>query len=262
MPRRSPIIFWLLLAATLCVDVLTVAWVYAATLNRTEVLYYGLSCGQLSVLCIWVALRAQSQYWWWMPPASLILLVTMLSCGLYDSAAMSGIISQEIALAMADLLLSQAALLLAILWVLQQTSMGRTWAEPLRAERWRFSLKQIFAVMTAVAVILIAMRQSKLIREVPGPVIIWIINNALLATAAVVIRGARLHGVVRLAVTAGIAIVLGLAIRLISSGQANGVSLNLIQAIVLYTWLEFGEIFPGPAATAGGSAEISAKSTK
>lgn len=243
MKEQSPIIFWLLLAATICIDTVAVVWVFTETLNRSEALYYGLSCGQLSVLCIWVAFRARSQYWWWLPPAAVVLLVAVLSYGLFDSAAIRDVVPREIALANAGLLLSQAALLLSVLWVFQQTAVAQAWG-PSDSARWRFSLKQVFIVMTATAIILISLRQSKLIREVPIPVLIWVINNVLLATAILVIQKSRLHRIMRLAITAGIAMALGLVIRLISSGQANGVSLNLIQAIILFTWLEFGEIGP------------------
>lgn len=246
MKEQSSIVFWLLLAATICIDVIAAVWVYAATLNRSEVLYYGLSCGQLSVLCIWVAFRARSQYWWWLPPAAVVLLVAVLSYGLFDSAAMRDVVPREIALANAGLLLSQAALLLSVLWVIQQTAIAQAWM-PSDSARWRFSLKQVFIVMTSTAIILISLRQSKLIREVPIPVLIWVVNNTILATAAVVIRTTQLHAVLRLAITVAVAIALGLVIRLISSGQAHGVPLNLIQAIVLFTWLEFGEIGPGSA---------------
>ena len=66
MPPRSPVIFWLLLAATLSVDVVVCSWVATAPFRPPQyarVAFEALVIGQLSLVCIWSAFRTTKLLW-------------------------------------------------------------------------------------------------------------------------------------------------------------------------------------------------------
>lgn len=65
-PHRSPVNFWLLLAATICVDAVVFSWFIAGQLSApwyATLVLEALIIGELSIVCIWSALGATQTPW-------------------------------------------------------------------------------------------------------------------------------------------------------------------------------------------------------
>src|SRR5258708_7301813 len=83
MPQRSPIVFWLLIAATLSVDsVLFYLLVSQPYPNLAAFPYDALIVGQLNVICIWSVLNRSRTMWTLLAPV-LAVIVASIAIGLY-----------------------------------------------------------------------------------------------------------------------------------------------------------------------------------
>jgi len=232
--QRSPVIFWLLLAATLAVDLVAVFWAYAATLDRTEALYFGLACSQLSLICIWTSFSSARRFWRWLAPFAFTLAVVVLTILLYERGQAwlrEPAIAFDMAMAYLGLWIAQIMLLLVGLWLLR--------------ERWQFSVMHLLAVMTVGGIAIVILREADIIQEIWIPFALWLANNVLLAMLAVVIHKTAWKPVLRLAAVVSVAVAFGLIITMFFGlGQSNATAINIIQAIVLFVWLEFGGLIP------------------
>jgi hypothetical protein len=151
------------------------------------------------------------------------------------------------AMAWLGLWISQVMLLLVLLWLLRQTTFGVRWDPHRSAARWQFSIMHLLAAMTTLAITLAILRHAKALQEVPSTAAIVILSSVGIAFAAVVLQAFRWHGLLRLASLAGIAMILGIVMQNIAGDRQNLLAFHLIQAIVLFLWLQFGEILPNPA---------------
>jgi hypothetical protein len=246
MSRRSPVILWLLFAATLCVDAVAIYWSYAVTLDRTEQLYFGLACGQISVVTIWAFFAAARRPWQWLVPFLAVAAAAQLTTWLYHAAdANIGAGPHQLLITYFCLWIPQVVLIIAILWFLGQTSFADRWRPPSAAQRWRFAIRHLLIITTVLALMLVIMRQAEIVRTVPATLAAWIANNTAVAIVAFMIRTSRWHFFLRLAATAGASILLAFAVFAgLQARTPHAIAVNLIQAIVLFLWLELGRITP------------------
>jgi len=243
MPQRSPVIFWLLLAATLCVDAVAVSWAYGTRLYHGGALYFGLVCGQINLICIGACFSGKGGSWRWLAPFAVASAAAWLTSWLYEPMQHFNPNRYELAMAYSGLWMVQVAVLLAIVWLLHQTSFAERWGHQSHVGRWRFSVKHVLAVMTVLAVLIVVLRQAKLIHDFWFLVLSWVINNVGVAVAVLGICTSRSHIVLRLAAALGIAAILSLSVEM-PAGEADSLAINLIQAIVMFVWLEISGIVP------------------
>jgi hypothetical protein len=245
MNQRSPIVFWLLLAATLSVDAVAVFWALIAASPRAEALYFGLLCAQLSLVCIWASFSTAPRWRRYFALLAFMLISVLLTTGLFEPDWNYD--SIEVSLIYLCLWTAHVLVLLTGIWCVRHTSFGQRWDQHAHA-RWQFSMKQVLAVMTLTPVAIVVLRETELIHDIWIPFLLWTANNVLLAMLAAIIYTARPHFVLRLAILAAISVVFGLAISLVPNGEWDSLAINLIQGAVLFIWLEIGEPIPRRAA--------------
>jgi len=252
MPQRSPVIFWLLLAATLSVDAVVVSWAYAATLNRVEALYFGLACGQISLISIWGYFSRAPRLWRWLAPLAFAIASVPTTTWLYNRGPTNWIFdSFEMAVVYLSLWVGQMSLIIAGLWFLRHTTFGQRWGHRADSGRWQFSMKHVLVVMTVTPILIVFLREAKIIHAIWIPIVAWAASSALLAVAAATICAAPWHAVLRLAALAALASLFAVVIAVFFGlGDPKAVPINLIQAAVLFVWLQFGGLIPqGVSAT-------------
>src|SRR3954468_9417031 len=90
MLQRSPLIFWLLLAATICVDAVAFSWAEAASGDSFgSVAFEALMLSQISVVCIWSGLRSEKSMWTRFSPF-LAVVVASLVWGMFSETHFVG----------------------------------------------------------------------------------------------------------------------------------------------------------------------------
>jgi hypothetical protein len=239
MPQRSSINFWLLLAATICVDAVSMSLIYGGARHSAEALYVALVCGQLSALCAWASFSRQ--------PLAQSLLAFGFAIAASWWAGLADLISNknvgQTAMAYAGVWLVHVALLLVILWAIKRTPYGRHWGETASGGLWQFSLKQLLAIMTTFAILVTLLRRAQVIHDVWLWVILLLANNLAVALSGILIYSARWHVLAQIAVMAGLTALLGSILYLIR-GWPEIIAVNLIHVFVLFAWLQVGEIIP------------------
>jgi hypothetical protein len=247
MPQYSPIIFWLLLAATICIDAVAMSWSYIAGLPRTEELYLALFCGQLSASCIWTIFSLRFGYWRFLVPFAIAFAGALWAGWVsYDRV---GVTAEEYALAHAGFWAMHATLLTGLLWILRQWSFTSGLDSKNSASRWQFSIGHLLVLMTTVAVLIVILRKAEMIHEIWAWIAVLLANNIGIAIAAVFIHTTDWQWGMRAAVSAGIAIALGVVVLMINRSYSQILVINLIQTFVLLLWVEYGGLIPERSST-------------
>jgi hypothetical protein len=252
MPQCSPINFWLLLAATICVDAVLMASTYAEAHGNIGSFFVALVFGQLSALCVWASFASLQQFVRAIVPFA-FSIAAALWMGLARPRTVPEISFEQLALAYCGLWLTHAAGLMSLIWALKQTAYGRRWSSPVDTGVWQFSIKHLLILMTTLAVLISILRSADLIHEAWMFVVILIANNCGLALACLLVQGATWHVVVRLAAIAAVALLTAALFHAIGNWD-DAFAVNLIHAIVLFLWLEVGGIMPArdPASAVAG----------
>jgi hypothetical protein len=258
MPQRSPIIFWLLFAATLSVDAITFSW--AATepdYSYGSVAFYALTLGQISVVCIWSGLSSAKAAWSRLVPF-LAVIVACLAWGMFSFEHFnerSGF--QEWVERVSSALVyhgHHAALLLAMLWAFKRTTF---WKQRTGSSaEWKFSIADLLLVTTVVAMLGAGLRLTNVFLDWSS--IGFLGSSVVLALASVFLWSLAQPRVIRFAVLLGFAILLGLAVSLTFGIPDGDVILTfeahfLIHAIVLAIWLSCVPVLPQHGASAVAS---------
>jgi hypothetical protein len=250
MQQKSPAIFWLLLAATLAVNAVVVSWVYMTTLEQAGNVYFGLVCSQISVVGISSSFSPVGGHRLWTRPLSISVVVAVLTTWLrYDPGES---VYQDFLLYL-SLWLPQAAILVAVLWLFQQTPIAKRWNDSNSRGSWQFSVAHLLIVMTTCAILLIILRLAEEAHEFWTELALWTANNVALAVAALLIYTMRGHGFLRLGAVVGVSLAFAVGLKTFTQ-DPDALSVNLIQAIVLFTWLALGGIVPGCARPDEGDA--------
>jgi hypothetical protein len=238
------VILVLLAAATLALDAVAIHWLQAApTSYAAGVLYDALCFSQLGLACIWAVFNPGRRI------GSTLIVNVVLAVAIITTARLFDFGIWE----MTAFLGTYVTLLILTLWTVKYTKL---WPKEAAAPKgiWQFSVGQLLALMTVVAVLLMLFRGSDLI---PGTEVATdVATSSALAVAAVVIWLRPWHGVLRLSLLLFVASLLGLADWVHASWSADfdfgsrasdipiSIADSLIQAIVIFIWLEMGRLIP------------------
>jgi hypothetical protein len=234
MKGHSPIIVWLLAAATLCVDMIALRWSHATSyIDYADVAFFALLAGQLSVVCIWAALRRDSSLWTHAAPvlAAVAAAVAFKHTRFLDFAAYFGMQSATVVIAM---------------WIFRRS---RYWQQRSGIETvWQFSISQLLMVMTVVALLMVGFQISSLWNDGGDDAASffgYVGCSTVLAVAAVYTWSKPVHWLLRLA--AVLAVALGLATMFLIGDTfmfAFAAGHFVIEGLVLSVWLTWGQILP------------------
>jgi hypothetical protein len=235
--RSSQVNFWLLLAATLAVDALAFGWVTASQSPGGEVLFDALSFSQISVACIWWMLGASRRYW------SFIVPIAVATVAMFVESSQLGAYSIVDAMALFG---SHIVAVTAALWVVSRMPWYRRRSGSTDRPAWQFSVAQFLVVMTLLAVLIVVLKKSELIRDVWAVAGLVIVGNVVLATGAVFIWQLDRHALVHLAMMLAVAFVVAVPNSLLLPGFFGSYAAYfVIQTLVIWLWLEVGRIIPG-----------------
>jgi len=247
--QRSPVIFWLLLAATICVDAVATIEVYWAELNEepAAALFLALAFAQLGILCVWVVFVPKGIRFSWLAP--LMLGIAVASVVALSASGPPASERWEGFLAFIVLTWTHVAIVLPILWLLKPTRVGVAYANLGAKARWQFSMMHLLTVMTCLSILCVLLRQSEwAARDIVVLVTLPIANVSLLLFVIVAVQSGR-HWLLRLAISLAGALVISAVCEWSNAEIADGMNFfafNLIQAIVIWPWLE--QMRPTPAA--------------
>jgi len=240
MPQRSPIIFALLIAASL--GSCGVALSLTAERSRSEyaaIAYFALLGSILSVVCIWSALRPRASFWTRGAPVAATLVVSMAFAldhpdDFLDCLSFFG---------------AQAAILLSALWAFRRS---RYWQQRSGMEtNWQYSIAQLLVVMTVVALLLVSFQLTNFWQDGDDETAFFfgsIAGSTILAVASASIWSLNRHWLLRLAGVLAVAIGLSVPFYFFTGfGGYLFIFMTfqfLTQAIVMAVWLAWGGILP------------------
>jgi hypothetical protein len=237
MPPRSPVIFWLLIAATISVDLVTFSWMVSEPHpSFAAVAYDALIAGQLSLVCIWSALSPAKTFWTRMAPFMAVLLAALVMA-LFGTPAP--------ALNWLAYYGFHVALLLAILWLVARTAFWRRRSGTLI--NWRYSLAQLLITMTVVAVLAAALRGSELFDRDGWINLVFILWSVILAVVSVICWSLSGHWLLRLTGVLGVALLFGIGLSVFDAPPLSPFVIGthyLVQGIILSVWLGCWPILP------------------
>ena len=255
MPQRSPIIFWLLLAATLSVDALVWTWPWPKNLDRPYVLRLQgpLITGQLSAICVWSVLRIKRPAWVQIMPWLAAVVASIATPELVFS-----VISRfRVAMTYHGVFV---ALHLAALWLFERTLYWRRCTGLSRV--WSYSVAQLLLTMMIVAALVASIRYNPEFNELLLAFGTVICGQVAVTISSLICWSSSRHVLIRLAGTLGSALVVVFAIGLAFNLRHQNLSLELfkfttrifgpeflIQALVLSVWIGIGEILPASRPT-------------
>jgi hypothetical protein len=237
-PRRGSM-FWLLLAATLSLDATAMIWVAVDNDRATAAtLYEALCVSQISLLCVWSMLGADRRMWAPLIPIAAAALV-VLAFGHFDALRWTDAAAEKGV---------HVAGLMALLWILRRTPWWQRGCAPSAREKWQFSLGKLLIVMTVVAVLIVFLRHADETRAIwnviLGPVVY---GSILLPVIAVVVWRSMPRALLRLAATLlAAAAIAAWPIFLAREYWLSTLAFFVIQALVLWLWLEWGGILKRP----------------
>jgi hypothetical protein len=251
MTQRSPIIAWLLLAATVAVFAVSVSWLATAGSDASAnslvtwgvhigntlqalVLYDAIATACVSIVVIWAAFESRWRLGRWLaivdtvaiaaaPPAAFEILPATSTAGYFGG---------------------QALLVALTLWIVRQFERFQRSEGSQPTDRWKFSMFDLLALTTGVAVVLGLLNRGDVLHsgwmKVFAPSIAC---NAALAVAAVLLKAYQRAFLNRVVILTSVALVLGIALSFAPNRQAGDeMAGNLIQVILLIAWIELGGI--------------------
>jgi hypothetical protein len=261
VPQTHRSIFWLLLAATVCIDAVAFSRTQR-TASETSLpvdIYLRVVCdallaSQMSVICIWATLAFKKALWL---PALVAALTAAFVAVMFRDSSETLWNAWRLYLSLYGL---EAALLLAALWLLRGSDF---WQRRTGAKSgWRFSLANLLVVMTIVAVLISMLRTGPFADESKWLNIGFACSVVAMACTSAVVWSFPWHWFLRFATTLVIALVLGELVNVFaqfgSSAFPTFEAHYLVQAIMLSAWLGWGPILPQTNAADRGNNSHSA----
>lgn len=219
-------------------------------MSRVVYVYDSLATSQLAVVCIWARFTYRPSWFAWLGVLVAVVVCAVLGfmfggLGRGESFGIYGIF---------------AALMAFALWVAGGTS-GLQQLARLGKNAWQFSLTQLLAAMTVIALLVTLLRTSDLLF---GSIPLWqvlavlTVSDALVVLATLLVWMRPWHWLQRFAAALAMAIAIGfmqtiatnmglLGSTLVSSFQ-NDLPPDLVGRIILasviFAWLEIGGIVP------------------
>jgi hypothetical protein len=241
--QRSPIIFWLLLAATGAVGAVALSgfWLFGvygeAPSAAVGALYEAWTFAVLSVVTIGVVFAPRRR---WVGLLSLVGVVAVIAA---LTAALADLHVGETAAFYA----SHVTGLAISLWIVKQTRLWRDAAPSPRPSRWQFSVAQLLLLMTLVAVLIASLRDGELADRHPVHILFAIVATSValgVAAVAIWLRPWR-HAMFRLAAMLAAGGVIGWAAEAaVFPLSVMAVQSCLLEVVLIFAWLELGRIIP------------------
>ncbi len=155
--KSQNVIFGLLLAATFAVDALVVAWyLEVGPESRMAVLYDALMAGQLAVVCVWAVFAARRPWLAWGVAVAAVGVVGTLTARLVELSFVEACGIHGL----------YVALLSLTLWMLKYTPSWKRRIENASNGNWQYSLGQLLAAMTVLALVITVLRSSVLLANI------------------------------------------------------------------------------------------------
>jgi hypothetical protein len=237
MPRTSPIIFWLLLAATLCVNAVSIYWIFDEGISAASAtLYVALAFAELSALAVWAVLLHRVFGARWLAPffAGLAVGWIVMYAQPTDEPR------REILFIYTGLLWTHTIFVISMLWLLKPTRLLQGFANNSNL-RWQFGVGHLLLAMTALALFLIVVQQADALIDEVADVITMCVANAVLLLAVLLAAQRISHWPFRLTLSLGAALAIagvcsftGIAFAI----DLNSYAFNLVQALMLWAWIE------------------------
>jgi hypothetical protein len=249
MPQRSPITFWLLLAATFAIDVVVLQFARERQQSSgyLTVVIYALFVSQLSVVCIWSALRTTPTVVSRAAPIFAVAIVSLVAA--WFTPMPSNLPGSTVYANYLGYFGLHALVLFASLWILKRTNY---WQRRTGVKRTlQFSLTHILVVMTVTAVLAALSRDNVFLGSGRTINVTVAFCCVTLGFASAAIWSLSWNWFLRLAGVIAVAALLGVALVGIFFRPYLGLDVftvfhayYLIQAVVLSLWLGIGPILP------------------
>jgi hypothetical protein len=251
MPQRLPLITWLLLAATLAVDFVVlnaVAFDRYRAAGYMVVTFHTLIVSQLSLVCIWSALKAEPSVWTRLAPLFAVAITTTIAGSFMQlDEPHNGWGSFSAYLGYYGF---HAVAVLAAMWFLQRTNYWQRRTG--KSRTWQFSLFHVLTVTTVTAVLLALTRNNAFFSESRMWNVAFAVSYVALAVFCVVVWTFSWHWFFRLACALCVSLLLGivayggfLEFGVLAVNPFNILHAHyLIEAVVLSIWLGLGPILP------------------
>jgi hypothetical protein len=243
MSKPSPVIFWLLLAATAAIHVVAMTWLaQGGTKSSASFLYDALISAELALVSLWAVFKVRTIWLAWVSAIVAVLISAVPSPWLeqlsfVESAAFNG---------------GYVVILAATLWIIKRVSLWRRLTAS-SAMVWQFSVSHLLAAMTIIALLTVALRKSELLAEAP---LLWkllavlTIGDVIVVTTTTCFWAVKRLWLLRLAAACSVAAIVGGVESYFFQYDATPVQLisyNATIAFILLVWLELVPIIPrGP----------------
>jgi len=240
MPARSPVLFWLLMAATVCVDLAAGVMRIREPYSATETLYLGLALGQLSAVCIWAAYSAYGTLSRWLSYALAVVIA---------SIATVFIESQHEVKFLSPLALyaSHVMVVVIALWLLRALRNRRE-----APTATQFSVKNLLFLMTIVAFVSTMIGRATGLHHDGLFLAVSVLGNAIVAVGCVISRRDDRHPILALSIAIAVALVTAWWVsRFRPESFDQAVVMYCVQTITISAWLEWGGIIADGDAAAG-----------
>lgn len=243
MPQRSKVIIGLLFAATIAVDLVALFLAHDPNTNRAAEIAMALFFAQINLACIWAVLSGHHIGVRAAAPFLLGSLAALLIWAADDDQEWE--IHTLVAFGLVFWI--EAGLVVIVLWGLRPMRRFSSKSGKLVAQPWQFSVRNLFVLMTGLAVLLTLANRIGLSRVSLGIIAIDIASSLALVVAALEITTTHWHWLQRLAATVGIAVLIGaICQRTLDTFRLyrDLISFQLVQAVLLFIWLELGQFLP------------------
>jgi len=259
MPQRSPVIFWLLVTATLCANAAAVVSLtsryFGTGLFYTLNVWSALMLAQISVTAIWLVFRPRLDLWSWIVPPAVLIAASILrsKLGLFGGGWTTLDYIFRTALQM---LISIVAL-----WFMMRTAFWRKWSPDATHAKWEFSLRQLFCwtMVTAVLSALVGRATWSGSQPISVSQTLGIFAPPVIAVSAVILATSDLHWLARLAgyLIVGTAVGLTLAKFLFWNITDRLLVEFVTEALFVAAWVEWGGVIPRVAPVAHSQSSVS-----
>jgi hypothetical protein len=241
MTQRSPVIFWLLLAATLAVYAVAVSTLSAYRVfgerfsGTAAALFDALSFGQLSLVSMGAVFAPRGRRWvgllWLVAAVFGVATITawLANFRVWETAAVYG---------------GHVTALTLLLWIIKQTRLWHGTGPTQPLTKWQFSLAQLLILMTVVAAVISSLRDSELAQRKPAGLLLGVVAaHVSVGVITLIVWLQPWHLVLRLAAMFAAAGLIGWAVEQWVSPYSVYAPENLLIAVGLISaWLELGGI--------------------
>lgn len=245
MPGKFALRFRLLVAATLCADIVAA---YTVTNNRSRVglvytlnVWSALTLAQVCVAAIWLAFRRAPDLWSWILPPVVLVSASILR-------AKVGLFGPWSTLDYGCRTALQMLLAIVVIWLIVRTSWWRSWAPTVEHRKWEFSMRQLFSWTTVVAILsaIIARATWTEHQLLSATQTAGIFAPATVSLGVVLIAGSRLFWLARLVGYVLVGAAVATMLNWLLNWQITDRLLVefIAEALMIAAWAEWGGIIP------------------